>query len=104
MSLDLPQRQSAFLREARKTGKSTLLQTAFPQSLAYDFLKTDLALSFGASDDRELRSLALFCETHRPRLAVVVCNESEERIVGGVRILPWRLFIEELWNGRLISG
>ena len=48
MSLDLPQRQSAFLWGARKTGKSTLLQTAFPQSLTYDFLKTDLALSFGA--------------------------------------------------------
>jgi len=48
LSLDLPQRQSAFLWGARKTGKSTLLQTAFPQSLTYDFLKTDLALSFGA--------------------------------------------------------
>ncbi|MFM8635345.1 MAG: hypothetical protein ACKOEX_11130 [Planctomycetia bacterium] len=32
----------------RTTGKSTLLRTAFPQSLTYDFLKTILALSFGA--------------------------------------------------------
>jgi hypothetical protein len=47
-SLDLPRRQSAFLWGARKTGKSTLLRTACPQSLTYDFLKTDLALSFGA--------------------------------------------------------
>jgi predicted AAA+ superfamily ATPase len=47
LSLDLPARQSAFLWGARKTGKSTLLRTAFPQSITYDFLKTDLALSFG---------------------------------------------------------
>jgi hypothetical protein len=48
LSLDLPRRQSAFLWGARKAGKSTLLRTAFPQSLTYDFLKTDRALSFGA--------------------------------------------------------
>ena len=48
LKLELPPGQSAFLWGARKTGKSTLLQTAFPQSLTYDFLKTDLALSFGA--------------------------------------------------------
>lgn len=55
-------------------------------------------------DDRDLRSLALFRETHRPRLAVVVCNEPEERVVAGVRILPWRLFFQELWNGRIMGG
>lgn len=55
-------------------------------------------------DDRDLRSLALFRELHRPRAAVVVCNEAEERVVGGVRILPWRRFFEDLWNGRIIGG
>ena len=55
-------------------------------------------------DDRDLRSLALFRQTHRPRLAVVVSNEPEERVVAGVRILPWRLFFEELWNGRIMGG
>jgi len=55
-------------------------------------------------DDRDLRSLALFRETHRPRLAVVVSHEPEERVVAGVRILPWRLFFEELWNGRIMGG
>jgi predicted AAA+ superfamily ATPase len=48
LSLELPAGQSAFLWGARKTGKSTLLRTAFPRSLTYDFLKTNLALSFGA--------------------------------------------------------
>ena len=48
LSLALPARQSAFLWGARKTGKSTLLKAAFPKSITYDFLRTDLAINFGA--------------------------------------------------------
>lgn len=54
-------------------------------------------------DDRDLRSLVLFSETHRPRLAILVCNEAEERIVRGVRVMPWRRFCESLWAGELIA-
>jgi len=38
----LPKRQSAFLWGPRKTGKSSYLRRTFPDSLCYDFLKTDL--------------------------------------------------------------
>ena len=44
LNIALPRRQPAFLWGPRKTGKSTYLKEAFPQSLLYDFLKTDLAL------------------------------------------------------------
>lgn len=44
LTFDLPQRQSAFLWGPRKTGKSTFLKQAFPRSLVFDFLKTDLML------------------------------------------------------------
>jgi predicted AAA+ superfamily ATPase len=44
--MTLPQRQSAFLWGPRKTGKSTYLKQHFPQSLVYDFLKTDLFFEF----------------------------------------------------------
>lgn len=44
INIRLPQRQSAFLWGARKTGKSTYLKTVFPDSIVYDFLKTDLML------------------------------------------------------------
>ena len=54
-------------------------------------------------DDRDLRSLRLFGETHRPRSSIVVCNESAERVVDGIRIIPWRSFFQELWEGRIIS-
>lgn len=54
-------------------------------------------------DDRDLRGLRLFGETHRPRLAIVVCNEAAERVVDGIRIVPWRQFFRDLWAGEILS-
>ena len=44
LDIDLPKGQSAFLWGARKTGKTTYLKQKYPQSLYFDFLKTDLFL------------------------------------------------------------
>lgn len=44
LKIDLPARQSTFLWGARKTGKTTYLTERFPDSIVYDFLKTDLML------------------------------------------------------------
>ena len=41
LDIRLPMRQSAFLWGPRKTGKTTYLKAHFPNSLIYDFLKTD---------------------------------------------------------------
>ncbi len=46
LRLDLPKGQSAFLWGPRKTGKTTYLRTAFPGSLVFDLLDTDLMLEF----------------------------------------------------------
>lgn len=54
-------------------------------------------------DDRDRRGLRLFGETHRPRLSIVVCNETAERVVDGLRIVPWRQFFRELWAGEIVS-
>ncbi len=53
-------------------------------------------------DSRELRPLKRFVERYAPRTAFVVCNEKRERIHDGIRILPWRIFLERLWNGEII--
>lgn len=42
LGIKLPKQQSAFLWGARKTGKTTYLKGHFPDSIVYDFLKTDL--------------------------------------------------------------
>jgi predicted AAA+ superfamily ATPase len=44
INMDIPQGKSAFLWGPRKIGKSSYLKDTFPNSLMYDFLKTDLAL------------------------------------------------------------
>src|SRR3989338_10737695 len=44
LDMKLPKHQSAFLWGARKTGKTTYLKERFPDSIVYDFLKTDLFL------------------------------------------------------------
>lgn len=46
LNIELPEKQSAFLWGARKTGKSTYLKSKFPKSIIYDFLETDIFLDF----------------------------------------------------------
>ena len=53
-------------------------------------------------DQRELRSLAVFVEEYSPKAAIVVSNEREERRVGKIRVMPWRSFLTELWEGGII--
>ncbi len=46
LNIELQKDQSAFLWGPRKTGKSTYLKQVFPESVIYDFLKTDVTLDF----------------------------------------------------------
>jgi len=53
-------------------------------------------------DKRDLRSLIAFAKEYSPQKALVICNEREERLHGNIRILPWRQFMEALWEGKII--
>lgn len=54
-------------------------------------------------ENREIRPLMVFCDEFKPEKALVVCNERQERVYKNIRILPYRIFLEELWSGRIIS-
>lgn len=54
-------------------------------------------------DNRDLRPLTVFLDEYKPKKAFVVCNEKEERMIGKIRILPWRRFFEDLWGGGIIK-
>lgn len=54
-------------------------------------------------DNRELWPLSAFADEHSPKAALVVSLEKEERIVKGMRVLPWNIFLEKLWAGKIIS-
>ncbi|MDW7759655.1 MAG: ATP-binding protein [Acidobacteriota bacterium] len=53
-------------------------------------------------DSNELKSLDVFLDEYGPKSAIVVCNEREERRVGRIRVMPWRRFLSELWDGKII--
>ena len=53
-------------------------------------------------DNRALRPLKAFTERYTPNKTFVVCNETEERVHGAIRILPWKSFLRELWEGGII--
>jgi predicted AAA+ superfamily ATPase len=48
-------------------------------------------------DDRDLYALRSFSEEFKPKHSLVVCNEKEERLVGKIRIVPWKPFLAKLW-------
>ncbi len=56
--------------------------------------------------DRDLRGLQAITEQDDFPIArrIVVCREPEPRRVGGIEIVPWELFLEELWSGRVFPG
>ncbi|MBL7072637.1 MAG: ATP-binding protein [Candidatus Omnitrophica bacterium] len=55
-------------------------------------------------DRTDLRGLFAFIEEYAPKKAIVVCNEKVERVYKGIRIMPWRKFLRELWNDKIIKG
>jgi len=51
---------------------------------------------------RAFRPMKSFIDRYGPKQAIVVCNESEERLHSGIRIMPWRLFLRKLWRDEII--
>ena len=54
-------------------------------------------------DNRDLKPLRAFMDDFSPRKAMVVCNESRERISDGIHVMPWRIFLRRLWDGEIVS-
>jgi len=52
--------------------------------------------------DGDLRGLLALAESHKVRQSIVVCGERQPRVVDGVEIVPWRTFVDWLWDGDLL--
>ena len=50
----------------------------------------------------DLKGIRSFVDEHRTERAVVVCGEPAPRLSGAVEILPWPVFLERLWAGKLL--
>ncbi len=116
LRIALPAHQSAFLWGPRKTGKSTYLRSAFPDSLTFDLLQTDLMLELAkrpallrerllAAPPEKLRSPVILDEVQKvPQLldevhwlienrglSFILCGSSARKLKrGGVNLLGGR--------------
>ena len=52
----------------------------------------------------DLRAIRAYADEHRPRHAIVVCNEAAPgRTRDGIWILPWERFLERLWTDAIVE-
>jgi predicted AAA+ superfamily ATPase len=56
----------------------------------------------GRVSEPDLYALRSFTEEFKPKHALLVCTEKVERVVGTLRIVPWRTFLTKLWAGEYI--
>ena len=60
----------------------------------------------GAATPRpaDLKALRAYGEEHRPRHAILVCNETAPRRTSdGIWVLPWERFLERLWADEIVE-
>lgn len=65
------------------------------EKLAVEVKSTDLV------QDRHLKSLRALREEGLIERYAIVSRDESERIVDGISIYPWRIFLEKLWSGEL---
>lgn len=88
----------------KKTGEVAYWRSA--SGFEVDFILGDVtAVEVKASktiSERELRGLRALREEKALKNYILVCHEPAPRIVDGIRVLPWKQFLEELWSGNFV--
>jgi len=54
-------------------------------------------------DNTDLKHLKSFSETYSPKKSFIVCNEKRKRLCGKTEIIPYKLFLENLWSEKIIT-
>lgn len=52
--------------------------------------------------ERHLKGLKHFMEEYKVKHPIIVCNEPLPRKHGDILILPWKIFLEKLWNNEFL--
>ena len=53
-------------------------------------------------ENKDLYPLKVFIKENSTARACVVCNEKLERIHEQIRVIPYRRFLKDLWEGKII--
>ncbi|MBU4418629.1 MAG: DUF4143 domain-containing protein, partial [Candidatus Omnitrophica bacterium] len=56
----------------------------------------------GRIDRKDMNGLEAFIQACSPKRSILVCNEKEKRLHGKIEILPWEIFLHELWDGKIV--
>jgi len=51
---------------------------------------------------RHSRGLPSFSEEYTVKKLIVVSNDPQIRIIGAITVLPWKLFLQKLWDGEIM--
>jgi predicted AAA+ superfamily ATPase len=75
--------------------------------LEVDFVLGDheVAVEVKSTDNiqpRHLKGLKAFAEEYTVKRLIVVSTDPVERLVGGISVLPWQVFLERLWGGEIL--
>ena len=55
------------------------------------------------ANERHLKGLKIFADEYKTKRLILVSNDNLPRKTGNISILPWRVFLEELWAGEIIK-
>jgi len=50
----------------------------------------------------DFKGLSMFSEEYKVKKSILVSLEKEPRKVGNISVLPWKMFMEQLWAGEII--
>ena len=57
----------------------------------------------GFAQSHHLRGLSAFADEYKTRRRILVsCDPQPRAVTGKIEILPWRVFLEDLWSGKLL--
>ncbi|MFA5975524.1 MAG: AAA family ATPase [Elusimicrobiota bacterium] len=65
--------------------------------IAVEVKSTELA------DERHWRGLKAFAEEYSVQRQIVVSRDPAPRRIGSVEVLPWQVFMEQLWSNKLLN-
>lgn len=53
-------------------------------------------------DRKDMTGLDAFAGEYAPKRCIIVCNEKEKRLYGKIEIVPWEIFLRQLWDGKIM--
>jgi uncharacterized protein len=59
--------------------------------------------STSQANPRQMQGLRQFAEEYKVKHLILVSNDPLPRKMDNIRVLPWKVFLEQLWSGKIIS-